>query len=109
MALKVALLLAAIGVSAVNGAPSSPLFDPVLYWLRPALAPLTVGPDTLFHLSSIFIALATLMLSGISAAIYERARALPQSTVGSMAIWLSAALLLSLPGLLGAAGFYDIE
>lgn len=109
MLLRTAFILAAIGASALNGAPASPLFDPVLFLLRPALSPLTVGADALFHFTSGFIAVATLMLAGIPAAAYERFRGHPDSTAASMAIWLVAAVLLSLPGILAIAGFFEID
>lgn len=109
MAFKLALVVAAACASAINGAPSSPLFDPVLFLLRPALAPLPLGGEALFHLSSIFLALATLAVAGIPAAVYERVRRLPGSTATSLGLWLVAALLLAIPGILGVSGYYSID
>jgi hypothetical protein len=43
-----------------------------------------------------------LLLAGIPAAIYERIRGLQQSTPGSLAIWLVATVLLTLPAILRA-------
>ncbi len=109
MVLRFGFALAAMGASTLNGAPSSPLFDPVLYLLRPALAPLPVDPEVLFYLSSVFIALLTLAIAGIPAAIWERVRGLTQSSWGSMLIWMLAAVVVSLPGILGVLGYYEIE
>lgn len=107
--LKLVLLAATVCGSLVNGAPASPLFDPVLFLLKPALAPLPLGSDALFYGCSVFISIATLMLSGVPAAFYERARGRSQSSVGSLAIWLMATLLLAIPGALGVAGFYEFD
>jgi hypothetical protein len=109
MVLKIGLALAAVCASAVNGAPFSPFFDPVLFLLRPALAPLPLNADALFYLTSVFISVVTLTLGGIPAAIWERSRGLPQSTWGSLLIWLVATLILAMPGILGAVGYYEID
>jgi hypothetical protein len=109
MVVKLGLMLAAVCASIVNGAPFSPLFDPVLFLLRPALAPLPVSSDVLFYLASAYISVATLALAGIPAAIWERTRRIAESTPGSLAIWLLATLILALPGILGAAGYYEID
>lgn len=107
--LRAGLLLATLTASTFNGAPSSPLFDSVLYLLRPALAPLPVGSEALFYLTPVFISVVTLALAGIPAAIWERTRGLARSTSGSMLVWLLATLILALPGILGAFGYYEIE
>lgn len=109
MFVKLALVVAAACASAMNGAPSSPLFDPVLFLLRPALAPLPLGADALFHLSSVFLALLTLAAAGIPAALYERVRKPPGSTAMSLGLWLVAALLLAIPGVLAIGGYYSID
>lgn len=109
MALKLAFVAAAVCVSAISGAPSSPLFDPVLFLLRPALSPLPLGADVLFHLSSVFLALSTLAVAAIPAAVYERVCKLTGSSVVSLGLWLIAAMLLAVPGGLGIVGFFDID
>jgi len=109
MVVKIGLALAAVCASTFNGAPSSPLFDPVLFLLRPALAPLPVGSEVLFYLATVFIAGATLILGGIPAAIWERTRRMAESTSGSLIVWLLATLILALPGILGAFGYYDFD
>ena len=50
------------------------------------------------------IAVMTLMLAGIPAAIYERIRGLQTSTSVSLGIWLAATLLLTLPTIMNAFG-----
>jgi uncharacterized membrane protein len=103
------LLVATAGLSLVNGMHFSPLFDPVLFLLKPFVTPLLSSPLVLFYLTSLFISVMTLVLSGIPAAIYERARGQETSTPFSLGIWFVATLLLALPGLLGAAGYFDVE
>jgi uncharacterized membrane protein len=103
------LLVAAASASLVNGMHFSPLFDPVFFLLRPFVAPLLSGPLVLFYLTSIFISVMTLLIAGIPAAIYERVRGHAESSPISIGIWFAATLLLALPGILGAAGYFDIE
>ena len=58
--------------------------------------------ELFFYLTSVAISLMTLLLAGIPAALYERVRGLQQSTPGSLAIWLLATALLTLPAILRA-------
>lgn len=109
MVLRLALLAATMAASAVNGSTFSPLFDPVLYLLRPALSPLTLGSEVMFYLTGTFIALATFLVAGIPAAAYERLRGLTQSSPGSLLIWLVAAVMASLPSILGALGYNELD
>ncbi len=104
------LLLAAAGsVALTNGLHSSPLFDAVLFLLRPAVPSLLAEPRVLFHVTPVFIVAITLLLAGVPAAIYERIRGNSESTAISMGIWLAGTLLLAVPGILGAIGYFDIE
>lgn len=96
--LAVAIALVAV----VNG-----IFSPVLLLLL-ALAPVWM-PDLLprtgpvmFYASSLLLSALTVMLSGVPAAIYERARGLKDSDGTSLTIWLGGAVLLTLPALLTA-------
>jgi len=89
-----------------NGSLYSPIYDSVdqiLYlFSRSSLhtGPLPLQP----YRTSIFIAVMTLLLAGIPAAIYERIRGLKQSTALSTALWFLTTLLLTLPTLREAAG-----
>ena len=60
------------------------------------------SPAALFYLSSMMVSTLTLLVSGVPAALYERATRANQSTVASMAVWLVFAALLSFPGLVRA-------
>lgn len=103
------LLLAAAGASLLNGMHFSPLFDPVFFLLRPFVASVLSSGLVLFYLTSIFISIMTLVIAGIPAAIYERLRGQTESSPMSIGIWLLATLVLALPGILGAIGFFEIE
>jgi hypothetical protein len=89
-----------------NGSLYSPIYDSVdqiLYlFSRSSMhaGPLPLQP----YRTSIFIAVMTLLLGGIPAAIYERIRGLDQSTALSTGLWFLATLLLTLPTLREAAG-----
>jgi len=103
------LLVAAAAISLLNGMHFSPLFDPIFFLLRPFVAPLFSSGLVLFYLTSIFISVMTLVIAGIPAAIYERIRGQPESSPVSIGIWLVSTILVALPGILGAAGYFDIE
>jgi hypothetical protein len=103
------LLVATAAASLLNGMHFSPLFDPVLFLIRPFVAPVLASPIVLFYLTSIFISVMTLVIAGVPAALYERVRGLKESTPVSVGIWLGATLVLALPGLLGATGYYRLE
>ncbi len=100
-----ALLLALVAVAAMpNGMYFSPLFDPVLYYIpRASSAFFLRGQEITFYLTGLVLWMFTLALSGIPAAVYERLRGLPHSTVGSLLVWLVAALVLSIPSLMAFA------
>ena len=54
------------------------------------------------YVTPLAIALMTLAIAGIPAAVYERIRGLKSSTAVSLAIWLGAAVLLALPAIMRA-------
>lgn len=103
------LLTMAAGASLLNGMHFSPLFDPVLFLLRPFVASILSSPIILFYLTSIFISMMTLLVAGIPAALYERFKGHTQSSPISVGIWLVSTLLLALPGILGAIGYFHVE
>lgn len=99
------LLIATAGLSLLNGQSSSPIFDPVLYLLRPFIAQIVSSPILLFYLTSLFLSVMTLLLAGVPAAIYERIRGLKESSPVSIGIWFAVTLLLTLPTLRVMIGF----
>jgi hypothetical protein len=91
-------LVAVATVAAFNGSLYSPIFDSIFYYLDTfARGSLFYSPQLYLYLNSVFIAVMTLLIAGIPAALYERIRGLKGSTLVSLAIWLVAAILLSLP------------
>ncbi|HRD77775.1 MAG TPA: hypothetical protein PK264_17860 [Hyphomicrobiaceae bacterium] len=98
------LMVATAGASLLNGQAFSPVFDPVFFLLKPFLAAAFYSlPMVAFYLTSIFISLVTLMIAGIPAALYERAKGLKESSPISLGIWLAATIaLVSLPYLMRA-------
>jgi hypothetical protein len=102
-----ALLLIAIGACALlNGFGASPVHDGVDYTLGIALRgyPFMTRAFTYNYVTPLAIAVMTLAIAGIPAALYERVRGLKASTPVSLGIWLVAAVLLALPAIMRAVG-----
>jgi hypothetical protein len=101
---RFALLTATAGLAILNGLPLTAFFDSVSYILYLfTRGSSLIGRDAVFHATSIFIAVMTLLIGGIPAAVYERLRGLPESTPVSMGIWLLATALLAWESLKAAA------
>lgn len=99
------LLMVTAGIALVNGMHSSPFFDPVFILLRPFAAGLSLtSPLVLLYFTSLLISLLTLMIGGIPAALYERAKGLDHSTPSSLGLWAACVTLISIPSLIGLAG-----
>ena len=99
------LLLATGALSIFNGTLYAPFYDSVAQFLYLFTRGVPyVRPDVLAYMTSLFMSLLTLLLAGVPAALYERIRGLRQSTPVSLAIWLIAAALLTLPAILRLLG-----
>jgi hypothetical protein len=93
-------LAATCGVAILNGSDASPLFDAAAFYLYSFAKDFPLfNADAYYYLTSLMVALLTLLLAGIPAALYERWRSLPDSTPASLALWLLSAVLLTLPTL----------
>ncbi len=91
------LFFVVVGLCVMNGlfSPFLPVAVPITAMLLPELFPKTVHWVLMF--SSILVSTATLLGSGVPAALWERvAEGDPQSPV-SMWIWLGGTVLLTLP------------
>jgi hypothetical protein len=91
------MFLIVLGVCVANGI-FSPLINiaiPIAAVLLPELFPRTV--EWVLFWSSVLLASATLLVSGIPAALYERLIARDPASPVSMWIWLAGAAILSLP------------
>ncbi len=95
---------ATLALAMVNGCDASPLFDAASFYLYSFAKGMPVHPDVYYYLTSLMVSLLTLLVAGIPAALYERWRGLPDSTPGSLAVWLLSALLLTVPTLLRLFG-----
>ena len=86
-----------IGLCIVNGifSPYLRVAIPITAVLMPELFPRTV--EWVLFWSSVLLASATLLFSGVPAALYERLVDRDAESTVSMWIWLSGAALLSLP------------
>ena len=89
-----------LGVSIVNGIFSPYLIFaiPVTAVLLPELFPRTI--EWVLFWSSILLASATLLFSGVPAAVYERLVERDPNATASMWIWLAGAAVLCLPAVL---------
>jgi hypothetical protein len=95
-----AIFLAVVGLSIVNG-----IFSPFLKVaiaisavLMPELFPRTL--EWVLFWGSVMLATATLLFSGVPAALYERLVERDPSATASLWIWLAGAALLSSPAIL---------
>jgi hypothetical protein len=92
------LLLMVIGVCIVNGifSPYLKIAVPVSVALMPELFPRTL--EWVLFWASVLLASATLLFSGVPAALYERL--VERDSTASMWIWLAGAAVLSAPAAL---------
>ena len=91
------LLPIVLGVCIVNGifSPYLKLAIPITAVLMPELFPRTV--EWVLFWSSVLLASATLLFSGVPAALYERLVERKPESATSMWIWLAGVMTLSLP------------
>jgi hypothetical protein len=94
------LFVGALAVSLLNGL-TSPM-TVLVYLQAPLWMPgfLPATPQIVYHAAVVFVAVGTLLLAGVPAAVVERIRRQTASDRGSMALWLGVTVLLTLPGLL---------
>ena len=94
-----AVFVAVMGVTLLNGfvSPMVPLvFILAPIWL-PEFAPQT--PIAILYGTSLIVSVATLVVSGVPAALFERLTGRQETDMTSMLVWLGTAILLTLPGL----------
>lgn len=89
------MLVATAGLSLLNGMASSPVLLPFLVLLKALLAGSLLGsPLVLTYLASLMASATTLLIAGIPAALYERAKGQTRSNPASIGIWLASTILL---------------
>lgn len=93
------LLFGVVGISILNGlfSPFLAVALPIAAVLMPEVFPKSVGWVLFF--SSLLVASATLLVSGVPAALYERLVDRGREGSVSLIIWLVGAVLLALPAL----------
>jgi ABC-type transport system involved in multi-copper enzyme maturation permease subunit len=99
---KDVMLVATAGMSLMNGMTWSPILFPFVVLLKALLAgTILSSPLVLTYLASLMASATTLVLAGVPAALYERAKGLKESSPASVGIWLAGTLaLVGLPHLL---------
>jgi len=99
-----ALLIATSACALGNYLIPTPLSDAIGQILGIAMRgyPLITPARVQDYVTPFTIAVMTMLIAGIPAAIYERIRGLTTSTPVSLGIWLVAAVLLSLPTIMRA-------
>lgn len=89
-------------LSLLNGMHFSPYFNFFSLPFGPILREYGItSPVVTFYLASLIVAVGSVMVAGIPAAIYERVSGRQQSDSTSMAVWLGAIFLITLPSLMG--------
>jgi hypothetical protein len=93
------VLFTIVGISIVNGlfSPFLAVALPIAAVLMPEVFPRSVGWVLFF--SSLLVASATLLVSGVPAALYERLVDRGRAGGVALIIWLVGAVLLALPAL----------
>jgi hypothetical protein len=96
-----AFIVAIAGLSLANGSHFSPLFDPAFLLFRNFAPTFFISSQVvIFYFTSLFLATITLLIAGVPAALYERAKGLSDSTTTSLVIWLVCLIPLTLPSLM---------
>ena len=87
----------ALGLAAFNGIFSPLVLSIAAYSFVWAPAWLPATPGVTFYLSSLVLATTTLLLSGVPAALVERAVPMARTSAGPVWLWVATALVLCFP------------
>jgi hypothetical protein len=100
-----AFIVGIVGFGAANGMHFSPYFDPAFLIMRPFVQVtfFTSSPIIIFYFTSLVLSTLAIMLSGIPAALYERAKGLKRSNAVSYGIWFAFMALITLPTVMNLA------
>ncbi|MDX2203584.1 MAG: hypothetical protein NW223_12605 [Hyphomicrobiaceae bacterium] len=89
------MLVATAGLSLVNGMSNSPVLLPFVVLLKALLSgTILASPLVVTYLASLVASATTLLIAGIPAALYERAKGQTESDPVSIGVWLGCTLLL---------------
>lgn len=93
-------------LSLINGMDFSPYFEPGMVLVRPLLFSFSISsPLLIFYFTSLFLALASVVIAGVPAALFERFTGRTQSDGTSLLIWMGVTGLIALPSLARLLGF----
>ncbi|MEZ5775516.1 MAG: hypothetical protein R3D33_12655 [Hyphomicrobiaceae bacterium] len=99
------LMIGIAVLSLLNGMQFSPFIDPAFIVLRPFAPTFFVSsPLLMFYLTSLLLGVASLLISGVAAALFERATGRGETDSTSMMVWLGAAFVVALPSILALLG-----
>lgn len=89
-------------LSLSNGMNFSPYFEQGAILLRPILFGFSItSPVIVFYLTSLTLAVGSILISGVPVAIFERLTGRQTSDSTSMALWLASIFLISIPSIMG--------
>lgn len=95
------LLIGVALVCLLNGMHFSPWMGIFAAALSPLLASFYISsPVLLFYFASLTLSVTTAILSGIPAALFEKARGQTESNPASLTVWFVSALVLSIPAMI---------
>ncbi len=94
------IFVAILGITLLNGFVSPVI--PLVFVMAPVWLPEFVPPTRIILLygTSLIVSVATLVISSVPAGLFERLTGREESDQTSMLVWLGAAILLTVPGLL---------
>ncbi len=94
------IFVAVLAVTVLNGFVSPIL--PLIFILSPVWMPefAPKSSEAILYGASLIVSVATLIISGVPAALFERITGRQGSDAASMLIWLAVALLITAPGLI---------
>jgi hypothetical protein len=100
-----AFIVGIVGFGAANGMHFSPYFDPAFLIMRPFVQVtfFASSPIIIFYFTSLVLATFSIMLAGVPAALYERAKGLTRSNATSFGIWFAFMALITLPTVMNLA------
>lgn len=94
------VFMAILGVTLLNGFVSPVL--PLVFLMAPVWMPefVPMSHIPVLYGTSLIVSVSTLMLAAVPAGIFERITGREETDSTSMMIWLGAAVLLTLPGII---------
>ena len=93
-------------LSLINGMDFSAYFEAGLVLIKPLLFSFGVSsPVLIFYFTSLFLSVATVIIAGVPAALFERFTKRQASDATSLLIWMAVTGLLALPSFLRMLGF----